>query len=144
MVHGSVRRRLGCSRAERDASGCTNHSKSVEKGRELSLPKTLPAFEIKQPTSFGKLKGFSASASKTEWHRVGAFNRLGEPIADTLHKRDHVLVDGQLVSSNYDRENGKSKKAEAPKVDIFWSVRANSVRRLSRTESEADVFRYFC
>ena len=32
--------------------------------------------------------------SKTEWHRVVAFNRLGESIADTLHKGDHVLVDG--------------------------------------------------
>jgi single-strand DNA-binding protein len=39
--------------------------------------------------------------SKTEWHRVVAFNRLGESITDTLHKGDHVLVDGQLVSSKY-------------------------------------------
>lgn len=37
--------------------------------------------------------------SKVEWHRA-AFNRLGESIAGTLHKGDHVLVDGQLVSSN--------------------------------------------
>ena len=41
--------------------------------------------------------------SKTEWHRVVAFNRLGESIADTLHKGDHVLVDGLLVSSKYER-----------------------------------------
>ncbi len=75
--------------------------------------------------------------SKTEWHRVVAFNRLGDSIADTLRKGDHVFVDGQLVSSKYERENGKSKKAKASKVDIFWSVRANSVRRLSRAESEA-------
>jgi single stranded DNA-binding protein len=75
--------------------------------------------------------------SKTEWHRVVAFNRLGEGIADTLHKGDHVLVDGQLVSSKYERENGKSKKAKASKFAIFWSVRANSVRRLSRAEAEA-------
>jgi single-stranded DNA-binding protein len=66
-----------------------------------------------------------------------AFNRLGESIADTLHKGDHVLVDGQLVSSKYERENGKSKKAKAAKFAIFWSVRANSVRRLSRAETEA-------
>jgi hypothetical protein len=40
-----------------------------------------------------------------------AFNRLDESLADTLHKGDHVLVDGhQLVSSKYERENGKSKK----------------------------------
>jgi single-strand DNA-binding protein len=74
--------------------------------------------------------------SKTEWHRVVAFNRLGESIAESLHKGDHVLVDGLLVSSKYERENGKSKKAKAAKVAIFWSVRANSVRRLSRAEAE--------
>ena len=77
--------------------------------------------------------------SKTEWHRVVAFNRLGESIADALDKGDHVLVDGMLVSSKYERENGKSKKAKAAKVAIFWSVRANSVRRLSRAEAEAPV-----
>jgi hypothetical protein len=54
-----------------------------------------------------------------------------------FHKGDHVLVDGQLVSSTYDRENDKSsKKAKAAKVTVFWSVRANSVRRLSRAEAE--------
>jgi single stranded DNA-binding protein len=75
--------------------------------------------------------------SKTERHRVVAFNRLGESIADTLHKGDHVLVDGQLVSSKYERENGKSKEAKAAKFAIFWSVCTNSVRRLSRAEAEA-------
>ena len=75
--------------------------------------------------------------ARTEWHRVVAFNRLGESIADTLHKGDHVLVDGQLVSSKYERENGKSKKAKAAQFAIFWSVRANSVRRLSRAEAES-------
>src|SRR5208283_4799774 len=77
--------------------------------------------------------------SRTEWHRVVAFNRLGESIADTLHKGDHVLVDGQLVSSKYQRENGKSKKAKAANAVVFWSVRANSVRRLSRAEAETPV-----
>jgi single-strand DNA-binding protein len=75
--------------------------------------------------------------ARTESHRVVAFNRLGESIADTLHKGDHVLVDGQLVSSKYENDNGKSKKAKAAKLAIFWSVRANSVRRFSRAEAEA-------
>ena len=77
--------------------------------------------------------------ARTEWHRVVAFNRLGESIADTLHKGDHVLVDGQLVSSKYEQENGKSKKAKAAKFAIFWSVRANSVRRLNRAEAEVSA-----
>ena len=63
------------------------------------------------------------------------FNRLAESLADTLHKGDHVLVDGQLVSSKYERENGKSKKAKAATSVLSWSVRANSVRRLSRAET---------
>ena len=75
--------------------------------------------------------------SKTEWHRVVAFHRLGQSIADTLHKGDHVLVDGQLVSSKYEVENGKSKKAKAANFNVFWSVRANSVRRLSRADAQA-------
>jgi single-strand DNA-binding protein len=74
--------------------------------------------------------------SKTEWHRVVAFNRLGESIADAFHEGDHVLVDGQLVSSKYERENGKSKKPKAANVTVFWSVRANSLRRLSRAEAD--------
>jgi len=41
---------------------------------------------------------------------------------EALHKGDHVLVDGQLVSSQDERENGKSKKARAAKFAIFWSV----------------------
>jgi single-strand DNA-binding protein len=77
--------------------------------------------------------------SKTEWHRVVAFNRLGESIAESLHKGDHVLVDGLLVSSKFERENDKSKKGKAAKVTFFWSVRANSVRRLSRAEAEVPV-----
>jgi single-strand DNA-binding protein len=75
--------------------------------------------------------------SKTEWHRVVAFNRLGESLAESLHRGDHVLVDGLLVSSKYERENGKSKKAKAEQFSVFWSVRANSVRRLSRAEADA-------
>jgi single-strand DNA-binding protein len=75
--------------------------------------------------------------SKTEWHRVVAFNRLGESIADTLHKGDHVLVDGQLISSKCEHENGKSHKAKAAQFNVFWNVCANSVRRLSRADAEA-------
>src|SRR5215467_2181397 len=60
--------------------------------------------------------------SKTEWHRVvRVLPRL-------------LRGDGQLVSSKYERENGMSKKAKAAKFAIFWSVRANSVRGLSRAD----------
>jgi len=77
--------------------------------------------------------------SKPESRHVAAFNRLGEPLAGTLHEGDHVLVDGQLLSSHYERENGKSKKAKAATVTVFWSECANSVRRLSGAEVPAQA-----
>jgi single-stranded DNA-binding protein len=70
-------------------------------------------------------------------HRVVAFKRLGEALADRLRKGDHVLVDGQLVSRKYENENGKSKKSKGAKFVTFWSVRANFVKRLTRTAAES-------
>jgi hypothetical protein len=58
--------------------------------------------------------------------------RLAESVLNNIKKGDHMLV-----SSKCEREIGKSKKAKAAKVTVFWSVRANSVRRLSRAEAEA-------
>lgn len=68
---------------------------------------------------------------------LGDWNcNLGSNCTATLSdcRQPTVLVDGMLVSSKYERENGKSKKAKAAKV-TFWSLRANSVRRLSRAEA---------
>src|SRR5712692_11626322 len=39
--------------------------------------------------------------SKTEWHRVVAWNGLGEYAATKLRKSDHIYVEGTLVSSTY-------------------------------------------
>ncbi len=50
--------------------------------------------------------------SKTEWHRVVAFNRLGESLAESLHKGDHVLVDGLLVSSKYERRERQVQEGQ--------------------------------
>ena len=75
--------------------------------------------------------------SKTEWHRVSIFRpRLAEHVATTIKKGAHVLVEGELVSSTYERPNGKSKKAAAAKI-TSWSIRADVVRKLDRAEPEA-------
>lgn len=47
--------------------------------------------------------------SKTEWHRVVAWNGLGEYAATKRRKGDHIYVEGSLVSSTFDREIGKGK-----------------------------------
>lgn len=77
-------------------------------------------------------------ASKTEWHRVVAWNGLGERVAPSLRQGDHVLVEGTLLSSTYKREYGKGKKATTVKHTV-WQIRADSIRKLNRGEKEPEA-----
>ena len=72
--------------------------------------------------------------SKTDWHRVVLWNNRAA-FAERLHAGDHVLVGGTLVSSIYEREIGKGKKAATLKL-TSWSIRANVVRKLDRAAKE--------
>ena len=78
-------------------------------------------------------------AFKTEWHRVCIFRpRLAEHVATAIKKGTHVLVEGELVSSTYERPNGKSKKSATTKI-TSWSIRADIVRKLDRGEPQAET-----
>jgi single stranded DNA-binding protein len=74
--------------------------------------------------------------SKTDWHRVVLWNNRAV-FAEHLHAGDHVLVGGTLVSSTYEREIGKGKKAATLKL-TSWSIRANLVRKLDRAAKEPE------
>ncbi len=77
--------------------------------------------------------------SKTEWHRVCVFRpRLSEYVATRIKKGAHVLVEGTLVSTTYERGNGKRKKAKTNK-QTFWCIRADVVRKLDRGEPEPET-----
>jgi len=78
-------------------------------------------------------------SSKTEWHRVCIFRpRLAEYVAQAIKKGSHVLVEGGLISSTYERPNGKGKKATTTKI-TSWSIRADAVRKLDRGEPEPEA-----
>jgi single-strand DNA-binding protein len=77
-------------------------------------------------------------ASKTEWHRVVAWNALGERVAASLRQGDHILVEGALVSSACDREYGKGKKATTVKHTVR-QIRAASIRKLNRGEKQPEA-----
>jgi single-strand DNA-binding protein len=77
--------------------------------------------------------------SKTEWHRVCVFRpRLAEHVATAIKKGSHVLIEGSLVSSIYERSNGNGKKAKTTKI-TSWSIRADVVRKLDRGEPEPET-----
>src|SRR5580692_2108716 len=76
---------------------------------------------------------------KTEWHRICVFRpRLAEYVATAIKKGSHVLVEGQLVSSTYERPNGKGKKSATTKI-TSWSIRADVVRQLDRGEPQPEA-----
>jgi single stranded DNA-binding protein len=78
-------------------------------------------------------------SSKTEWHRVCIFRpRLAEYVATAIKKGSHVLVEGSLISTAYEREVGKGKKAKTTK-QTFWCIRADVVRKLDRGEPEPET-----
>jgi single-strand DNA-binding protein len=77
--------------------------------------------------------------SKVEWHRVAIFRpRLAEAVLSDVKKGAHVLVEGELVSSIYERPNGKGKKAATTKI-TSWSIRADAVRTLDRGEPQPEA-----
>ena len=73
--------------------------------------------------------------SKTEWHRVVAWNGLGEYAATKLRKGDHIYVEGTLVSSTYEKEFGKGKSKITVQFKA-WQVKADSIRKLNRAKKE--------
>jgi single-strand DNA-binding protein len=71
---------------------------------------------------------------KVEWHRLVAWNGLGEYAAGKLKKGDHVYIEGTLVSSTYEKEVGKGKNKT--KVTLTsWQVKAQSIRKLRLTKA---------
>jgi single-strand DNA-binding protein len=74
--------------------------------------------------------------SKTEWHRIAIFQpRLAEYVMQPVRNGSHVLIEGSLTSSTFERASGKGKKAGTEKI-TSRSIRADSVRMLDRGEPE--------
>lgn len=74
--------------------------------------------------------------SRVEWHRVTAWGQLAEAVRDYA-KGDHVIVEGELRSSQYQRNvrvNGGDIVEVAMKT---WEIRARSIRRFFVMKKEA-------
>jgi single-stranded DNA-binding protein len=51
--------------------------------------------------------------SKTEWHPIAIFQpRLAEYVMQPVRKGSHVLIEGSLTSSTFERASAKAKRPE--------------------------------
>ena len=74
--------------------------------------------------------------SRTEWHRIVCFAKPAE-YAKGMRKGDYVEVEGELRSSEFDSTVGEGQ-AKTTVKRRHWEVRANTVRKLVRSE-DSDV-----
>ena len=76
--------------------------------------------------------------SRTEWHRILVFGKLGG-FAATLAKGAHIEVEGTLRSREQMLElKGSSKTKPETKNVRSWFVRAESIRKLDRAEKSSE------
>lgn len=76
--------------------------------------------------------------SRTEWHRIIVFGKLGE-FAASLTKGAHIEIEGTLQSRERIVEL-KGSTQNNPKTLAYrsWTIRADSIRKLDRAERAAD------
>jgi single-strand DNA-binding protein len=71
--------------------------------------------------------------SRTEWHRAVVFGRL-TAFAATLRKGDHVQIQGQLRTREYDKPaDGKKKCAIKQRIT---EIRVTSILKLDRSRKQ--------
>ena len=67
----------------------------------------------------------------TEWHRVVAWGKLAPSVAK-FAKGDYVIVEGELRSSQYERDVQVVGGGQAAVTVRSWEIRARVVRKLVR------------
>ena len=75
---------------------------------------------------------------RTEWHRIVAWGQMAEAVKP-LAKGDHVLVEGELRSNEYEADAsviGGKKGATARVLRRTWEIRARHVRKLQHKKQE--------
>jgi len=71
--------------------------------------------------------------SETEWHRVVAWGKLAEAVKP-LAKGDHVQIEGDLRSHEYDRPVEGTNATVKVRA---WDIRADSIRKLAKLQPAA-------
>lgn len=91
-------------------------------------------FSVATQSSWKDTQG--AWQKRTEWHRITAWNILGESTAERIHSGDHVHIQGRLVSATYDKNYGDDDNPVVVQR-TYWQVRADSIHKLDRAAAQA-------
>jgi len=72
----------------------------------------------------------------TEWHRVVVFGKRAD-YANTFKKGDYVQVEGELRSTEFEKEIGDGTNKTSIK-QRSWEIRAGIVRKLAQPKSSRE------
>ena len=106
--------------------------KDPERRQRQGKPAEYTVFSVATHSSWKDAQG--EWQSRVQWHRVTAWNRVGDQAIARLHSGDHVHIEGQIVSASYDRKVGDPDNPTTYK-QTYWQVRATAIRKLDRTET---------
>jgi single-strand DNA-binding protein len=77
---------------------------------------------------------------KTEWHRVVAWGKTAEIMAEYLSKGDPVLLEGEIRYGKYENKDGQTVYTTDINVNRFEFVpKAKSDARPPATEGDSDI-----
>jgi single-strand DNA-binding protein len=83
-----------------------------------------------------KAKDSDEWQSRSDWHRIVAWDKLAEAVR-SLAKGDHIMVEGELRSSEWNDLYRVDDGTYVPVKVRVWEVRARSVRKLVRKKKTA-------
>ena len=111
-----------------DLIGFVGKNAEVKVASDSSTNFTVPSLATKESW---KNRETGEWESRTEWHNVIAFGKLGE-FAATLTRGAHIEVEGSLSSREQTIETN-----EGALTNRTFSVKAESIRKLDRAERES-------
>ncbi len=105
-------------------------------GDKPDLYEGLAVLSMATKTSW-KPKDSDEWKERTEWHRVVAWGKLAEAVKP-LAKGDHVLVEGELRSNEYEATVEVKGGGKAVVNRKTWEIRARHVRKLVHKKQEQE------
>ena len=87
-----------------------------------------------------KDKNSGEKKEKTEWHRITAFGKPAELIAQFTDKGSKLFVEGKLVNRDFTTNDGQQKSITEVRVtDLMFLDKKNSNAAPTTTAPETDI-----